>query len=167
MVTKQDILIKWTAYTFATLLLLLLRELTRSVTLFGVAPLLPPILVGAVASLEEYRYSAYYALLLGVLCDLALPVPFPCLYTVSFSLAVFLSCYLAEHVMQPGFFSALVSSVAAFLFVDLFRFLALLPVTKPVLLTFALLAVRELPVSLLLLPLCYPLLRAVHRRFTL
>ena len=63
----------------------------------------------------------------GALCDLVLPAPFACLYTIAFTLAALLISTVVSNLLQQGFARALLSTVLAFLLVDLLQAFALLP----------------------------------------
>lgn len=167
MVTRRDLAVRWTAYALATLALMLFDTLLlRHVRLWGVAPFLPPVLASTVGSLEDGKEATVYALVLGVCCDLTLTATLPCLYTLTLPLAALLAALIAKQVLQPGPMCALAVSVPAFLLVDALGALPLLLRGAQAGALFSL-ALRETVVSLLLLPLCYPVLSRVHRRVTL
>ena len=111
--------------------------------------------------------SVVFALTFGVLCDLALTSPLPCLYTVAFPLAALLASVLAGSVLQPGFLCSVAVSASTFVIVDLVAAAALLAGGHAGLPAIALRAVRELVLSLPLLAVCHPVLAFLHRRFTL
>ena len=102
----------------------------------------------------------------GALCDLVLPAPFACLYTIAFTLAALLISTVVSNLLQQGFARALLSTVLTFLLVDLLQAFALLPrsgstAILPMLHLFA----RETVLSCLLLLPVYPALRAIRRIF--
>ena len=85
--TTRDTAVKWTAYALACLLLLFGHELTLAhLRVWGIAPFLPPLLPAVLASMEDRLEGFVFALAFGVLCDLALTAPLPCLYTIAFPL---------------------------------------------------------------------------------
>lgn len=157
--------LKWTFYALAALLLCFLKRLLLgSVTIWGVLPFLPPVLLAVLAAFEQPKPAVLAGLVFGVLCDLVLPAPFACLYTLSFTIAALLIATVMSNLIQQGFARALFSSVLAFFIVDLFEILAML--TRGADLSVMLwLFVRETLVSCALLLPSYPLLRAVHRHF--
>ena len=168
MLTKRDHIIKWCAYAAAIALLLGLNTLTlRQIPIWGVRAFLPPIIVGIVASLEEPRSAVVFGLVFGLLCDLTVSAPLPCLYTLSFAFSSLLCCVLARSVLQPGFFCSLAVSGLSFVSVDLLTILTLSLRHHASLLPMLYLATREMAVSALLLPLCSVTLRYVHRRVTI
>lgn len=166
--TTRDTALKWTAYTVAILLLGFLHQLTTArLTFFGVSAFLPPLVLAVICSMEPRAEVCVFALTFGVLCDLALVAPLPCLYTVSFVAAALLTSFLAQSLIQPGFLCSLVTSAVAFALVDLLVAVYFLVTQRA---TFAALlsrAARELLVSLPLLLICHPTLSYLHRRFTL
>lgn len=166
--TTRDTAFKWTAYALALLALLFLHRLTTArVTLLAVTPFLPPLLLAIPCSMEPRLESAVFGLVFGVLCDLTLTAPLPCLYTVSFTAAALLTSFLAQSLLQPGLLCSLVTSAAAFALVDLLVVPLFLVTGRAELPTLLSRAARELLVSLPLLLVCHPLLAFLHRRFTL
>ena len=90
--TTRDTAVKWTAYALACLLLLFGHELTLAhLRVWGIAPFLPPLLPAVLASMEDRLEGFVFALAFGVLCDLALTAPLPCLYTIAFPLTALLA----------------------------------------------------------------------------
>ncbi len=150
----------------AAALLFLRRLLLGSMTFFGVIPFLPPVILAVMASFELPRSAVIAGIVFGALCDLVLPAPFACLYTIAFTLAALLISTVVSNLLQQGFARALLSTVLAFLLVDLLQAFALLPrsgsaAILPMLHLFA----RETALSCLLLVPVYPALRAVRRAF--
>ena len=163
----QTTALKWTFYALATAALFFLRRLLLgSMTFFGVIPFLPPVILAVMASFELPRSSVIAGIVFGALCDLVLPAPFACLYTIAFTLAALLISTVVSNLLQQGFARALLSTVLTFLLVDLLQAFALLPrsgstAILPMLHLFA----RETALSCLLLLPVYPALRAIRRIF--
>ena len=158
--TTRDTAVKWTAYALACLLLLFGHELTLAhLRVWGIAPFLPPLLPAVLASMEDRLEGFVFALAFGVLCDLALTAPLPCLYTIAFPLTALLAALIARSVLQPGILCSLAVSTAAFV--------TLLAGGRSELSAIALRAVQELALSLPLLIVCHPVLAFLHRKFTL
>lgn len=163
----QTTALKWTFYALAALLLCFFkRVLLGSVSVWGVLPFLPPVLLAVMASFEQPKAAVLSGIVFGALCDLVLPASLPCLYTLAFTAAALLISTLLSNLLQPGFARALLATVLAFLVTDLLQALALLPrsgmsALLPMLHLFA----KETALSCLLLLPSYPLLRAVHRLF--
>ncbi len=166
--TARDTAVKWTAYALVCLLLLFGHELTFAhLRVWGLAPFLPPLLPAVIASMEDRLEGFVFALAFGVLCDLTLTAPLPCLYTIAFPLAALLAALIAKSVLQPGVLCSLAVSTAAFLLVDLITAVTLLAGGRAELSAIALRAARELVLSLPLLAACHPVLAFLHRKFTL
>ena len=109
--TTRDTAVKWTAYALACLLLLFGHELTLAhLRVWGIAPFLPPLLPAVLASMEDRLEGFVFALAFGVLCDLALTAPLPCLYTIAFPLTALLAALIARSVLQPGILCSLAVS---------------------------------------------------------
>lgn len=163
----QTTALKWTFYALAALLLCFFkRVLLGSVSVWGVLPFLPPVLLALMASFEQPKAAVLSGIVFGALCDLVLPASLPCLYTLAFTAAALLISTLLSNLLQQGFARALLATVLAFLVTDLLQALALLPrsgmsALLPMLHLFA----KETALSCLLLLPSYPLLRAVHRLF--
>lgn len=163
----QTTALKWTFYALAALLLCFFkRVLLGSVSVWGVLPFLPPVLLAVMASFEQPKAAVLSGIVFGALCDLVLPASLPCLYTLAFTAAALLISTLLSNLLQQDFARALLATVLAFLVTDLLQALALLPrsgmsALLPMLHLFA----KETALSCLLLLPSYPLLRAVHRLF--
>ena len=163
---KREVLFKWVAYALCAAVLLFLRTLALgTLTLWGVLPFLPPILLTCVASLEEMRSAAIFGLIFGIFCDLTLSAPFPCLYTLAFTLSALLTAYLTSTVFQNYFLRALSSTVLTFLITDLLCMLALAFSGDAVFLPVLSLSARETAVSLPFLAV-YPVFILIRRFFT-
>ena len=163
----QTTALKWTFYALAAAALLFLRRLLLgSMTFFGVIPFLPPVILAVMSAFEPPRSSVIAGIAFGALCDLVLPAPFACLYTIAFTLSALLISTLVSNLLQQGFARALLSTVLAFLIVDLLKAIALLPRSgmSAIVPMLSLLA-RETVLSCLLLLPVYPALRAVRRVF--
>ena len=166
--TTRDTAVKWTAYAFACLLLLFGHELTLAhLRVWGIAPFLPPLLPAVLASMEDRLEGFVFALAFGVLCDLALTAPLPCLYTIAFPLTALLAALIARRVLKPGIQFSLAVCTAAFVLVHLITAVTLLAGGRSELSAIALRAVQELALSLPLLIVCHPVLAFLHRKFTL
>lgn len=166
--TRRDLIIKWSAYALASLALeFLFALLLRGVRLLGVRVFLPPLLAGVVASQEDADFGAAFALICGLLCDLTVAGTFPCVYTLSFTIAALASMALAKGVLQPGFLCSVAATLLMFLFVDALNMLALAIKARAPFAPMASLALREAIVSCL--PLCavHPVMSRLRGRFVL
>lgn len=162
----QTSAVKWSFLAGCCLLLAFLqRLLLGGLSLFGALPFLPPVILAVIASFEEMRPAVIFGMLYGLACDLALPGLFPCVYTVSFTLAALLDASLARGILQPGFPRALLMTGLTFLVVDAFCAMALLVRGTAAPGALVSLLVRETLASCPLLLVVYPVLRAVRRIF--
>ena len=161
----QTTALKWTFYALAAAALFFWYVLLGSMTFFGVIPFLPPVILAVMASFELPRSAVIAGIVFGALCDLVLPAPFACLYTIAFTLAALLISTVVSNLLQQGFARALLSTVLAFLLVDLLQAFALLPRSGSAILPMLHLFARETALSCLLLVPVYPALRAVRRAF--
>ena len=93
MVARSELILRWSVYGGAGLLVCLVQGLIlQRLDLWGVMPFLYPALAAMVAVWEgAVPRGAVYALCLGALCDLALPGSVPCFYTVALPLAAMLA----------------------------------------------------------------------------
>lgn len=168
MLTRRDIIIKWSTYGMVSLALVFLHALLlRGVTVLGVQAFLPPLLVGVVASMEDTRAGMIFGLVCGVLCDLTVAGTFPCVYTIAFTLAALACSALAKSVLQPGVLCSVAATALTFLFTDALHMLSLFFKARAPLGSMADVALRELLVSLPLLIVCHPALSFLHRKFTI
>lgn len=168
MLTRRDLIVKWSTYAAVSLALVFLHTLLlRDVELLGVRLFLPPLLVAVVASVEDTRAGAIFGLVCGLLCDLTIAGTLPCLYTVAFTLAAIACSFLAKSVLQPGILCSLTVTALTFLFVDALNMLALYFRARAPLGAMADLAIRETAVSCLMLSAVHPALLYLHRKFTI
>ena len=168
MLTRRDLIIKWSAYALAALALSFLYALLlRDAQPFGVRMFLPPVLVAAVASLEDVRFGTGFGLLCGVACDLTTAGTFPCVYTLAFTLAALSGGALARGVLQRGLPCAAAVTLLTFACTDALNMLALFFRARAPFGAMALLALREALVSCLLLAAVYPVMRYLQKRFDL
>ena len=168
MLTRRDIIIKWSSFALVSLLLVLLHMLTlRDFKILGAVTFLPPLLVGVVASFEDTRAGTIFALAIGFLCDLTIAGTFPCIYTLAFTAAALCCSLLAKSVLQPGVLCSIAVTALTFVFVDALNMLALWLKARAALVPMLLLALRETAGSCLLLLVCHPVLLWLHRKFTI
>ena len=164
MLARNEVIFKWALYTAATLLCLLLQGLLQRATVWGVIPFLYPVIAAVPATFENPTAATTYALVIGVVCDLLLPGPLPCFYTVIFPLVGLCAALLAQSALPAGFACSLVSTAIAFLLTDLFACLLLWFGGKGAWSAGMGVMLREFLVTV---PLTLPmtmLFRAVHRR---
>ena len=165
MTPRQETIFKWSRYALATLLFCVLQGLVfQRLQLWGVFPFVYPVLAAVLASLEGPLNGTVYALVLGILCDLTVPSPIPCFYTLVFPLAALCAAFLSQGVLSSGFLSALLTSAAAFLLTDGAHMLLLAARGKAAWSAAASTCGRELLLSLPLVLPVYFLFRAICRK---
>ena len=165
MLARNETIFKWTLYAGATALFFLLQSfLFQRLTLWGVIPMVFPVLTAVLGMYEGPLPSCVYGLILGVICDSLLPGPIPCFYTLVFPAAGLCAALMSQSLLPTGFFCAAVTTVQAFFLTDLFHCLLLWIQGKAAWGAGAWIFLRETCVSL---PLCIPvaaLFSAVFRR---
>ena len=126
MIARNETIFKWLLYAAATALCFLLQGgLLQRLAFWGVIPFLYPLLAAIPATYEGPLAGTVFSLAVGVLCDLLLPGPIPCLHTMIFPLIGLCGGLLAESWLPAGFLCSLVSAAAAFALTDGFRCLIL------------------------------------------
>lgn len=164
---KSYIVFKWVVYTAVTAALLLLCVFCLDrLRLWGVTPFLTPMLVGVVASYEGGRASPVFALVLGVLWDLATPGGAPGFFTLAFPIAALVSALLAENLFSPGLLCSFVTTTVCYLLTALGRLVSLLTEGSGALAAAVSVAFREYLISLPWLLVVFFVYRWVHRRTT-
>lgn len=165
MLARNETIFKWFLYAAAALLCIAVQNaLLQRVTVWGVIPFLYPMLAAVPATQESPASGTIFSLALGVVCDLLLPAPIPCFYTLVFPLAGLAASLLSQGVLRAGFLCSLVSTAAAFFLTDGFACFVLWSRGKSAWEAGAYLALREFCVTA---PLVVPvtiLFRAVYRR---
>jgi len=165
LVARNALIFRWTLYAAAALLCVFAQTaVLQRVHIWGVIPFLYPAVAVIPAMFEGSVPGTAFALAAGVLCDVLLPAPIPCFYTLVFPVAGLLSALLTQSVLPAGFGSALLSTAIAFLLTGLFGCLLLWFRGKTDWETGMTVALRE---CLVTLPFSLPmtaLFRAVHRR---
>ena len=165
MLARNELIFRWSVYAAAALLCCFVQAaVLQRVSFWGVIPFLYPAVAAVPATFEEPATATAYALVVGVVCDLTLPVPIPCFYTVVFPLAGLCAALLSQSVLPAGFGCSLVSTAISFLLTDLFACVLLWFGGKGAWSAGLSVMVREFLVTA---PLTFPmtvLFRAVHRR---
>ena len=83
MLARTVTILKWTLYAAAAVLCLFVQgAFLQRVTVWGVIPFLYPLLAAIPATYESPVSGTVFALCVGIFCDLLLPDPIPCLYTL-------------------------------------------------------------------------------------
>ena len=125
MIGRSEIYIKWLLYALATAALFILQDLLQDLRLLGVLPFLYPVMAAALSMYEGAFAGTVYSLVLGVVCDLLLPGPIPCFYTLIFPLAGLCAGLMARNWLPAGFPCCLATSALAFVLTDAFHCLLL------------------------------------------
>ena len=102
--------------------------------------------------------------MLGVLCDLTLPGPIPCFYTLVFPVAGLCAGLLSKSWLPAGLPCALAVSVVAFALTGGFHALLLAVSGKAAWAAAASTALRETGATLLFVPVVFLLFRKVYRK---
>ena len=122
------------------------------------------LLAAAMGTYEAPLPASVYGLVLGAACDLLLPGPIPCFYTLVFPAAALCAALISRSLLPAGLLCAAAAALPAFLLTDLFHCLLLWGRGQAAWAAGAWLFLRETCVSL---PLCIPvaaLFAAVFRR---
>ena len=165
MLARNETIFKWVLYAAATVLCLAVQEMFfQRFTLWGVIPFVYPLLAAIPAAYEGPVPGTIFALAVGVACDLILPSPLPCFYTLVFPVAGLCAALLAQNLLPAGFLCSLAVTAAAFFLTGSFSALLLWLRGNSAWGASAFLTLRELCVTA---PLTVPatvLYRAVYRR---
>lgn len=165
MLPKSYLAFKWIVYALAALLLCALQSMILChIRVLSVTPFLYPILPALVAMYEGPKRGAFHALTLGFLCDLLLPAPFSGFFTILFPLIALISATIAENLLSPGFFCALLVSALGLSITGGARVLLQLLSGGRYLTLTAWIALLEALLSLPALAVAFPLYRTIHRR---
>lgn len=165
MIARNETILKWLLYAAATALCLFLQGgVLQRVELWGVIPFLYPLLAVIPPTFEGPLAGTIFSLAVGAVCDLLLPGPIPCLYTLIFPLAGLCAGLLSQSWLPAGFLCSLTAAAIAFLLTDGFHCLLLWMAGKAAWEAGSMVALREFCVTA---PLAVPvtlLYRAVFRR---
>lgn len=165
MLVRNEIIFKWCLYALAAALCLFAQTaFLQRLTFWGVIPFLYPLLAAVPATWETPTAGTIFSLSLGVVCDLLLPGPIPCFYTLVFPFAGLFASLLAQGVLRAGFLCSLAAGAIAFLLTDLFHCVLLWMAGKAAWEAGLSVALREFAVTApLIIPMTI-LFRAVFRR---
>ena len=119
MIARNETIFKWLLYAAATALCLLVQGgLLQRLEFWGVIPFLYPLLAAIPATFEGPLAGSIFSLILGLLCDLLLPGPIPCFYTLVFPLVGLFASLLSHSLLRPGLLCSLASAAMAFALTD-------------------------------------------------
>ena len=126
MLARNELIFRWTVYAAAALLCFMVQAaVLQRVSFWGVIPFLYPAIAAIPATFEGSVPGTAFALTVGFLCDLLLPAPIPCFYTLVFTAAGLCAGLLSQSILPAGFACSLASTAAAFLLSGLFGCLLL------------------------------------------
>ena len=126
MIARNETIFKWSLYAAATALCLLVQTgFLQRLEFWGVLPFLYPLLAAIPATYEGPLAGSIFSLCVGLVSDLLLPGPVPCLYTLIFPLAGLCAGLLSQSWLPAGFLCSFASAAAAFLLHGSFRCLIL------------------------------------------
>lgn len=163
--TQRALTVKWLFYTLAALFLALIQSFfLQRIHIWGVHPFLLPCVPAIIASFESRRSGLLFAALMGFVCDLTLPAPFPGFYVVTLVLCALLSGFIARHAIMPGLPCTLLVSLLAMVFHGLFQTVLLGYQNGASFSSGLFLTLRETVVTLLAVIPAHPLLSLVHKR---
>ena len=111
MLARSATIIKWVLYALAGLACAVVQAaVLQRFTLWGVIPFLYPLIAALPATFEGPAAGTVYALAAGVLCDLLLPSPIPCFYTLIFPLVGLSAGLLSQSLIPAGYLCSAVAS---------------------------------------------------------
>ena len=165
MLARSDTIIKWVLYALAGLACTVVQAaVLQRFTLWGVIPFLYPLIAALPATFEGPAAGTVYALAAGVLCDLLLPSPIPCFYTLIFPLVGLSAGLLSQSLIPAGYLCSAAASLPAYLLTGVFHCIVLWATGHAAWTAGLSVTLRELCVSLpWSLPMAW-LFRKVYRR---
>nr|WP_302635803.1 hypothetical protein [uncultured Dysosmobacter sp.] len=165
MLARSATIIKWVLYALAGLACTVVQAaVLQRFTLWGVIPFLYPLIAALPATFEGPAAGTVYALAAGVLCDLLLPSPIPCFYTLIFPLVGLSAGLLSQSLIPAGYLCSAAASLPAYLLTGVFHCIVLWATGHAAWTAGLSVTLRELCVSLpWSLPMAW-LFRKVYRR---
>ena len=165
MLARSATIIKWVLYALAGLACTVVQAaVLQRFTLWGVIPFLYPLIAALPATFEGPAAGTVYALAAGVLCDLLLPSPIPCFYTLIFPLVGLSAGLLSQSLIPAGYLCSAAASLPAYLLPGVFHCIVLWATGHAAWTAGLSVTLRELCVSLpWSLPMAW-LFRKVYRR---
>ena len=165
MLARSATIIKWVLYALAGLACAVVQAaVLQRFTLWGVIPFLYPLIAALPAPFGGPAAGTVYALAAGVLCDLLLPSPIPCFYTLIFPLVGLSAGLLSQSLIPAGYLCSAVASLPAYLLTGVFHCIVLWATGHAAWTAGLSVTLRELCVSLpWSLPMAW-LFRKVYRR---
>ncbi len=165
MLARSATIFKWTLYALAGVVWAVVQAaLLQRVTLWGVIPFLYPLIAALPATFEGPSAGTVYALAWGILCDLLLPSPIPCFYTLILPPVGLAAGLLSRSLIPAGYLCSAAAVLPTYLLTGLFHGVVLWAQGHPAWGAAMSVTLRELCASLLWsLPMTW-LLRRVYAR---
>lgn len=165
MLARSDTIIKWILYALAGLVWAVVQAaVLQRFTFWGVIPFLYPLIAAIPATFEGPTAGTVYALATGVFCDLLLPSPIPCFYTLIFPLVGLAAGLLSQSLIPAGYLCSAAAALPAYLLTGVFHCIVLWATGHAAWTAGLSVTLRELCVSLpWSLPMAW-LFRKVYRR---
>lgn len=150
MLARSATIFKWTLYTLAGLVWAVVQAaFLQRVTIWGVIPFLYPLIAALPATFEGPAAGTVYALAYGVFCDLLLPSPIPCFYTLILPLVGLAAGLLSQSLIPAGYLCSAAAALPAYLLTGIFHCIVLWAQGHPAWGAAMSVTLRELCVSLL------------------
>lgn len=165
MLARSTTIFKWLLYALGGLLWAIVQAaVLRRLTVWGVLPFLYPLIAAIPATFEGATAGTVYALAVGIFCDLLLPSPIPCFYTLIFPLVGLSAGLLSQSLIPAGYLCSAVAALPAYLLTGMFHCFVLWATGHAAWLAGLSVTLRELFVSLLWsIPMTW-LFRKIYRR---
>ena len=126
MLARSATIFKWTLYTLAGLVWAVVQAaFLQRVTIWGVIPFLYPLIAALPATFEGPAAGTVYALACGVFCDLLLPSPIPCFYTLILPLVGLAAGLLSQSLIPAGYLCSAAAALPAYLLTGIFHCIVL------------------------------------------
>lgn len=165
MLPKNYLVFKWLIYAIATFVLCMLQSMVLgNIRVLGLTPFLYPMLPAVVAMFEGPKRGGGFAIVVGLLCDLLLPAPFPGFFTIAFAVGAILSGSVAGRLTSKGFVCALIVSAMGLLTTCAFRLMVQVLLGGQHLALMARIALGETLLTLPMAAAAFPVYRAVAKR---
>ena len=126
MLARSDTIIKWILYALAGLVWAVVQAaVLQRFTFWDVIPFLYPLIAAIPATFEGPTAGTVYALAVGVFCDLLLPSPIPCFYTLIFPLVGLAAGLLSQSLIPAGYLCSAAAALPAYLLTGVFHCIVL------------------------------------------
>lgn len=126
MLARSDTIIKWILYALAGLVWAVVQAaVLQRFTFWGIIPFLYPLIAAIPATFEGPTAGTVYALAAGVFCDLLLPSPIPCFYTLIFPLVGLAAGLLSQSLIPAGYLCSAAAALPAYLLTGVFHCIVL------------------------------------------